>query len=498
MFGEPMMQKLTQRDILCFTAVLLMVCTILRLWVLPLTQSFWVDESLVVWTIRDGFTQIIPKAFVSLQSVAFCMLEWPLFHAGAREVGLRLPSLAAAIATLWILYRLGAETLDRELGLIFAALYIATPAVAPEVPNARPYALAVLAHTAGLWWLLKWFRSSKLWHGLAWVVCSVIGSYFQHLFLIPFVLEWFYVLMRYTKDQSERHRPLWIYCGAGAVLLIPQLPQLLELIKQGQRLSFVPRPGWPSLVLAAVPVHLVFVLALVLAATWAAGLRPGWTQLKNDIKPATLGLLLLIVPAVVLFGFSKFTAWRYFTQRYLTITISGSILFWGWLIRQIAPSFVREVTVICLLAGINLTAPITRSLLTGPAYHSENWREAVQAMPESGIFLIYPGLVETRRLDWLAERRSYFLAPVTAYRPAIGAADTFIVPFEFSSSTQAYMLNVLSQLPRGRPVTVTTLEGFSGRAWMNWLAETLVSMGSPQLRKSQHGRVSVAVFSAKR
>src|SRR5205807_136298 len=110
--------------------------------------------------------------FESLVSKAF----------GLNEVALRLPSVAAALGSLYLYYRIGVEIADRELGLLLAALYLATPAVTFEVADARPYSIALFLEAAALLSLLRWLRSGRLRHGVFWCLCGSVAIYFHNLF----------------------------------------------------------------------------------------------------------------------------------------------------------------------------------------------------------------------------------------------------------------------------------------------------------------------------
>ncbi len=118
---RPSSQPVQLRTIVWIIAVL----AVIRLWVMPLWNSFWLDETLTVWAIRGGFWKIFQVVPSTPESIAFCVVEWLTGRlAGLHEATLRLPSLAAAIGALYIYYRLGVEFIDRSAGLSLAALYI--------------------------------------------------------------------------------------------------------------------------------------------------------------------------------------------------------------------------------------------------------------------------------------------------------------------------------------------------------------------------------------
>src|SRR2546423_112841 len=115
-----------------------------RLWILPLGNSFWLDESVVASLIHNGFQFTVHQAFIDSQPVVFTVIEWLVRHVGDSEVVLRLPSLLASAGSLMVLYRIASEAIDREAGLLAAGVHLSLVAVAVQAANARPYAIALL------------------------------------------------------------------------------------------------------------------------------------------------------------------------------------------------------------------------------------------------------------------------------------------------------------------------------------------------------------------
>lgn len=475
----------------------LIVVACLRLWVLPIFASFWLDESLIIWTIRDGFAQIVPRAFISLQSIPFCMLEWVASRVGGvHELSLRLPSLAAGVATLFVLYRIGLETIDREFGLILAAIYAATPAIVVEIPTVRPYAIAMLAETGALLWLLRWFRGGGT-RGSAflWALCAAIAACFHYLFLLPFLIE--SVLFLFICTTGRRRNPDQIViCGlTAAVLLIPLLPQFLVFVRQRQLLSSVPPPTWFALATALVPFSLLLATAVAGLAQWAAGQRLLWSPPKKKYYVPAAGAILLLVPVAAFFLVSRLTSVRLFTPNYLLISAPAGILLWGWFIQSVGPFPIRQIAILLSLS-INTVCMGVETVV--PRYRTDDWRSAVRAIPSSGRLLVYSSLVETRRLDWLQkpDRIGYFTAPLSVYRD-ISGREMSIVPFEFDAASRGYMSTTVSGLIlRQEPITLVARLSApgAGRYWVEWLCEQLRNAGFRRIQELEFGEISVSVF----
>ena len=277
-----------------FAVAAVAAVAIIRLWLLPIVNSFWLDETLIVRTIRGGFSQVASNAAASLQSVGFCSVEWLVSRAwNASEIALRLPSIVAALASLYVYYRLGVEFIDREAGLIFASLYIMLPQVAFEVPNARPYSLALLAHAGALLWLLRWTRSGLLRHGLWWTLCAAAACHLQPLFVLGLGVEGFFVLWLLLKSTAIRPRDFAI-CGAVAViLLLPALSQAVAMSRQAALLSFVDRPSLGSVLPVIFPFYALGAAAIMAVITRLEGTPLRWTAMKDASNLNVLAALLL-------------------------------------------------------------------------------------------------------------------------------------------------------------------------------------------------------------
>lgn len=469
---------------------------IVRLWVLPIANSFWLDETLIAWTIREDFASIIPRAFISLQSIAFCMLEWVVARFSTSEISLRLPSLLAACGTLYLYYRMGVEAADREFGFVLAGLFIAAPAAILEAPNARPYALALFLHTAAVLWLLRWMRSGRWTHGFAWIVCATVAVHFHHLFVTALPMEVIFLIWRIAANATPiRAKHLAGFNVLGVLFLLPALPQALVLSEQRALLSYAGRPTKEALLLTLFPIGVVCSSVIVGLMEWLGGRKPRWLADRPGKPETLLAVLLFVVPTFLYFAASHLTSARIFETRYLLPTFPGLVLLWGWIVRGLEPASFRRLA----LVGV----PAVSLLWVGgfsaiPDYHGEDWRGAARAIPNDvDALVVFPGLVETRRLDWLEapERKAYFLAPVSTYREDPPQLATFILPFEFEVTDKAYVENLVStELRSRRKIAVLTRGFFAGPIWDEWLLRRLTREGFREGSGSKFDSIQLRLF----
>ena len=485
-----------QERILSLILLAIATITILRLWVLPLNNSLWLDESLIVWIIRDSFLDALARASASPQSVLFSALEWVVRHFGSSAIVLRLPSLGAAIGATYIYYKIGAEFLDREAGVIFAAVYLTLKDVAIQAVSVRPYSLALLAEAAALLWFLRWVRTGKTRHVLLWAVCSAVASHLHFFFALPVVIEGAYALWRMRYRASATVRQLVQFAIVYAALLSPAIPQLAMLVREGSSLSISSQVTSAGVLVALVPIWLVCGTLVMAVLSLLEGDRSGWGHGRGTEIPMLGAALLSPVPLFAILSVS--TDLLLFDARYLLPTVPGMVLLWGWVFRGIGNTYTRLTSVAAsvILFTMFMGNDWPRISLI-PHYGHEDWRSADRSLDSSSALLVYSSLVETRRLEQLRspEKWGYLMAPVLVYRPEFTPRDAFTLPFYAGPRDQAYVGDLLNgQLRERKEITLIARDIFSAPVWDSWLADRLRSEGYSETRASKYGTVEVRVY----
>jgi mannosyltransferase len=146
-------------------------------------RSLWLDESysaVIATSNWADFAHIVYRREINM-SAYYLMLRLPVGLAQS-ELMVRLPSLLAAVATVWYLHRL----VRRELGplpaavaVLFFALNLTVLSYAQE---ARSYTMAMLVSTASTYHLLRGLSADgtrRQW--LYWAAWSAVAP-FVHVF----------------------------------------------------------------------------------------------------------------------------------------------------------------------------------------------------------------------------------------------------------------------------------------------------------------------------
>lgn len=127
----------------------------LRLW--GLNSALWYDEAFSAWLARLPLSNLIEATLGDVHPpLYYLILAGVTRLVGHSEAALRLPSLLAGLALIWLVYRLSRSLGHSEATAHTAALLCAiAPFQVYYSQEARPYALVMLAYTAAVLGLVE-------------------------------------------------------------------------------------------------------------------------------------------------------------------------------------------------------------------------------------------------------------------------------------------------------------------------------------------------------
>ena len=169
----------------------------------------------VLETVRGGVEQHPPLFFV---------LAWASESlTGAGEM-IRLPSLVAGVATVPVVYLLGARTVGRPAALAAATFAALSPFAVFQSVEARPYGLlAFFAALSTLSLLVALDRRSVLgWSGYVLASCGLLYTHNFGIFVLAAQALWALYVYR------DRWRELVLVHGLIALAYVPWIPAFLN------------------------------------------------------------------------------------------------------------------------------------------------------------------------------------------------------------------------------------------------------------------------------
>jgi mannosyltransferase len=401
---------------------LLAAALVVRLWVMPLTSSLWLDEFGTTWITSGPMAEIVERARLFPQSIPYAALIRVVRSiTGSSEPSLRWPSLVAMLGAAVVIGRLGRRLFGAPAGVAAAVIFLLFPQVEFSAGDARPYAFGVLAVAAALLFLVRWLDGGAARDGILYVFCAALSVYFQYLFATSLVAHAVYAGRR-RANSSVSPRAMALAAAGLAVLLAPAAGLVVEIGRRWPSHAFGVPPGALNLLTELVPVRVLGLLvpALLLAAVFGAARAISRTRLDGRDRDA-LALLgtLALFPPLALFAVALRTGTSLLEGRYLLATAAAWAVLLGALVARLRPARAAHVVLTLALA----LALVTRGELARWKidHGREDWRSAVAALDAANgnhpVFLAGtfvesgdPSLVR----DPLQE--DYLLAPLAYYR----------------------------------------------------------------------------------
>lgn len=459
----------------------LAVACFVRLWLMPLPSSFWVDEMATIFVVEHGAND--PSLSVAPQvpqSIYYSVMR--VMAPGRSEIADRLPSVLFMSLALFFVALLASRLIHRDAWWLAIFSCFALKGIDYEAANARPYAMGMCIAAAGVYFLVRWLDTARFWDASLFVILAAL-LWRVHLIFWPFYVVFaVYALLR-IKDA-----PWWqiaLAFGIVGVLLVPVLIRAIELNGQAGQHVVMAQPRWLDLLHATRPL-------LIAAAAVGAWLWSRWAKERGQAAIPTPALALILGwwlwQPVALFAFSRITGNSVFVPRYLALALPGAALgatlAASWFL---PPRFWKPAA---LLMGVAALAWFGQWTELWPPHHNSDWRGAARAVnrlhPTLATPVICPSpFVEARPPAWTPDYQmpGFLYAQLLVY-PVRGNVDLF--PFATSPEAEAYATALLKgAIPAAGQFVIY---GGNGQThfWRDWFEKR------PELAGWSHSEYSFA------
>lgn len=475
------------------TYLFLTALAVLRLWVMPMTSSLWLDETTTYWSACKGVSAAVARSqFWPGQNLLYSMIAALAIRLGGHsEFVLRLPSLLAALATVWVLFKLGTRLGDREMAALSVATFVSLQAMFETAANARPYALGLFFVVASTWQLVRWLDTSRKRDSFLYVVLAATIPYFHYLFAPMFLVHGLYAWYRTREGAKTRLSQLWLAGLAVLLLLSPLGWNAIAAHHVSAAASFTSTPDFEKLFSAEMPAVLgTGIFVGMLLGYWIYGRLKA--EYVVEARPESVLLLItwFLVPILILFLISRFSEYKLFVSRYYLPAFPALALLVGWGMRNLEEKIRVIVSACVVLTAIASFG--THHLWVNP--YLEDWRGAAKEVRSLNIsqstpVLVRTGLIETEQPTWGIDidPDSPLLAPLAKY-PVPG--HIFLVPSGLNSNSVRYMNELSSRILDTAPEFVYLARDV-GDPYQAWLSGRF----SSQFTVSKLGHADgVAVF----
>ncbi len=469
---------------------------VLRLWVMPLFSSLWLDEFGTVWVTGGGLREVAERADLFPQSLPYAGLvavARPVL--GSSEAALRLPSIVAMLAAVLLVGRLARACFGRMAAAASAGVFLLFPAIEFAAADARPYAFAVLFATAALLALRRFLESGRAGDAAAYAGAAAGSVYFQYLFAASLPAHVLYALWRRRRGTRATGAAL-MGTGVGLAALLAPAAIATAGIAGGRTVhAFGTLPGVFPLVNALVPVR---VLALLLPAVGIAVLL-GARGHRLPVGPGDArdaGVLLgaaALSPPIVLFAASWILRTNLFEGRYLLAAAAPWAVLLGGALAGLEPPLAARAAVAGALAlALLLRGELARRSI---AHGREDWRGALgtlAAVDPKAPVLLGGSFAEARDPALVADPRhqAYLTEPVRYYAPGRAVRALPLGQEEGKESLAAALAAPVLGAPRWALVERSSRYP----SWAPWLDRTAAARGYAPAEIYRSGTLRVRVY----
>ncbi len=212
--------------------VLTVIGAFLRLFQLG-TASLWLDEASTLTFARQSFTQIWGSLSAGeFNPPLFYWLEHAMLTFGESEVVLRLIPAILGILTIPVFYFLGVEILDRNTGIVGAALLAFSPFQIFYSQEARAYAPMLFFFSIAFYFFLRLLRSWGRRDALLFGIFSAIAFWTHFYAFVPILALFIFALAVKAKDiVKDLHSaiPFALSVLVFAILSLPLIYFAIQL-----------------------------------------------------------------------------------------------------------------------------------------------------------------------------------------------------------------------------------------------------------------------------
>ena len=479
--------------------LLLLAAAIVRLWLMPLASSFWVDEMATVFVVGHGAAD--PSLAVAPQvpnSIYYRLPRAAVALLGSSEVVYRLPSVLAMGIALFLMARLAARLIHPRSAWFAVFACLALSGIDYQAADARPYGLGVAVSAAAVLCLVRWLDSARWRDGLLFALFAAL-LWRVHLIYWPFYAVFAaYAVVRLARGETRvGWRRAAAVFGLVGMALAPVAVDALALFRDAQAHVIVKPPSLHTFE-HALRWNVVLICGL---GAWLLARLFRWTRPQSPVAGATLVLILswwLCQPAA-LFAFSWITGNSVFVPRYLFLMLPGVALSAAAAASRFTPPAAWKG--LSALLGLGALLYLGQWRQAWPAHEHSDWRAAAREVnrlslgPETPVICPSP-FIEARPPAWRPDYHLpgflYCHLPVYPVR-----GQTRLFPFETSPEAERYAASLAgNDLSRSSRFLIYGGAG-AVRFWRKWFAAR-PEFERWSVRRHEFGDVIVVEFNPPR
>ena len=476
-----------------------LILAIVMVWFVPMGTSLGLDETGNYWVIEAGLRESFLRSdlWAGTSWISNILMIAARNAGGDHEAILRLPSMLASLASLYVLNLVGTR-LAGQLAAAYACLvFVCLRDVIYVASVMRPYSLAILFVLSAMHFLIRWFDTGRLRYGALYAVTAAATMHAHYLFATSVLVHLAYFLLRRRAAEPLRVRSVglaaaWAVAGALTMPLIPNGLALLS--RQNMSSLYLGPPDLAALLSSIAPPTLLGSIVLGLLIAVLTGHGP-FRQVRA--VPADYWLLAawVLIPPGVLFLISRFTSMHVFAERYYAASAPAISLAAGTLITAFGSVRVRLILATSVAVSAVVIFGVQERFMRG-LYDYRGASAAIRTYvtDDSTPVLAASGFTEARELSVIADPRYRDVLYEPMIRYATGGR-LVRLPLVMQSGTERYMEGIVERELVGRDrFLLVGIDRYATGEYVSWFQGRTGELGFRSRTLGNFEGIAVTVF----
>lgn len=475
--------------------LLLALCAI-RLWLMPLPSSFWLDEMVTVFIVQHGPSHpslaVVPAVWNSLY---YFLPRASHALLGSSEIAYRIPSVVSMAIALLLIARIAVRLIHPEAAWFAVFACFALRGINDEAADARPYAFGTCIAAAGVLFLIRWLDSGGWPDALLFVFFGAL-LWRVHLLFWPFYIVYvaYAAVRRWRGETAVRWSTVCLGFALLALSLAPVLWSAWTLLRDAKAHVIVRAPMLGEL---EGSLKLGRILACF-GGAWLLSRMARWSRDRPIPSPSALTLIAAwwLCQPFALFAYSRLTGNSVFVNRYLYLSLPGAALTACVALAFFIPSPRWKPLAAALAVGVLLMLGDWHTLW--PRHKESDWRAAARAINQLELAPYTPVVcpspfIEAKPPVWRPDYPlpGWLYAHLAVY-PVSGKP--YLLPFEASAAAQQYATELSKQTLASSGRFVIYGDNHNVFVWRDFFAARPELAGWSNRRLGPFGDVDAVLF----
>jgi len=184
-------------------------------------ESLWVDEiDGGILPAKQSISYLLNPNVNFPFNTNHAILHYWMQIFGQSEFSVRFPALIFGVLSIFMIYKVGKEIFNQEVGLLSALILAISPFHIHYSQEARPYSLLMLLSLVSICYFVKFMRSNNKKDIIVYILSTLIGIYTHYFIFFLLIFQNIYFFIYNIKNKRLVKSWLILQCTIALIFLL--------------------------------------------------------------------------------------------------------------------------------------------------------------------------------------------------------------------------------------------------------------------------------------